>query len=95
MPATLDQTYDRILEGVPALHQPYVQSALHWLAFAARPLLLAELAEAAVLTLDSDFDPDMSRLVDDGTVVELCGALVTVTYQDHGIGGQDWLSEKV
>lgn len=95
MPATLDQTYDRILEGVPALHQPYVKSALHWLAFAARPLLLAELAEAAVLTLDSDFDPDMSRLVDDGTVVELCGALVTVTYQEHGIGGQDWLSEKV
>jgi hypothetical protein len=49
IPETLHQTHNRILHAVPRLHQPWVQSALYWLAFAARPLVLSELAEAVVI----------------------------------------------
>lgn len=75
LPQNLDQMYDRILQAVPRLHRQYVQSALHWLAFATRPLLLAELAEAVVIEPENTFDPDASRLVEDKKILELCGPL--------------------
>ncbi|KAK0717813.1 ankyrin repeat-containing domain protein [Lasiosphaeria miniovina] len=77
MPETLDQTYDRILQTVPSLHHPFVQSALHWLAFSTRPLQLRELAEAAVVSPEEEvFDPDLSRLFDENMILELCGSLL-------------------
>jgi ankyrin repeat protein len=80
MPETLDQTYDRILQSVPSLHESFVQSALHWLAFATRPLQLQELAEAAVLSPESgSFEPDVCRLLDENLILELCGTLVTAS----------------
>ena len=97
MPETLDQTYDRILQSVPSLHESFVQSALHWLAFATRPLQLQELAEAVVLSPESGgFEPDVCRLLDENLILELCGTLVTasiVEYQQYG--ADDWLSEKL
>jgi ankyrin repeat protein len=97
MPETLDQTYDRILQSVPSLHESFVQSALHWLAFATRPLQLQELAEAAVLRPESgSFEPDVCRLLDENLILELCGTLVTasiVEYREYG--SDDWLSEKL
>lgn len=98
MPETLDQTYDRILQTVPSLHQRFVQSALHWLAFSSRPLLLKELAEAAVIDPDTGmFDPDDSRLVDENLILDLCGTLVTssVKKYDRSTASDDWLNEKL
>ncbi|OAQ69595.2 ankyrin repeat-containing protein [Pochonia chlamydosporia 170] len=69
LPQNLDQMYDRILQAVPRLHRQYVQSALHWLAFATRPLLLAELAEAVVIEPENTFDPDACRLVEDKKIL--------------------------
>jgi ankyrin repeat protein len=95
LPENLDQTYDRILQAVPRLHRRYVQSALHWLAFATRPMLLSELAEAAVIIPDEVFDPEASRLVEDGKILELCGALLSVSNVKPQYGAQDWLNEKL
>ena len=97
MPETLDQTYDRILQSVPSLHESFVQSALHWLAFATRPLQLQELAEAAVLSPESgSFEPDVCRLLDENLILELCGTLVTASIVEYrGFGSDDWLSEKL
>ena len=96
MPETLDQTYDRILQTVPTLHQPYAQSALHWLAFASRPLVLSELAEAAVINpLVDVFNAEDSRLLEESKVLELCGALVTVSTKEFKRDTQDWLMEKL
>src|SRR5437763_16993621 len=84
MPETLEQTYDRILQTVPSLHQRFVQSALHWLAFSTRPLLLKELAEAAVIDPDTGkFDPDDSRLVDENLILDLCGTLVSSSIKKY------------
>ena len=97
MPETIDQTYDRILQNVASRHKPFVQSALHWLAFAKRPLLLQELAEAAVLQPRSgNFDPDLFRLLDENLILELCGTLVIAsTVVVYGHSSDDWLSEKL
>ncbi|KAF3931033.1 Ankyrin-3 [Dactylellina cionopaga] len=99
MPETLDQTYDRILQTVPTMHQPFVQSALRWLAFSNRPLLLSELGEAAVIDPSfGSFDPEESRFLDPGKVLELCGSLVTLTsktYDRELSGTNNWLSRKL
>lgn len=96
MPPTLQQTYDRILQAVDDMHRPFVQSALRWLAFAARPLTLEELAEAVVIDPDSEeFDAELCRLNDDRKILELCGALVTSARVKYQRGTDDWLAEKV
>ncbi|KAH7019752.1 ankyrin repeat-containing domain protein [Ilyonectria destructans] len=96
MPETLDQTYDRILQQVPKLHQPFVQSALHWLAFSARPLQIQELAEAAVVQPDGeDFDVERARFFDQNMITELCGPLVTSSTIDHRRGVKNWLTDKI
>ncbi|KAK6523143.1 hypothetical protein TWF694_006038 [Orbilia ellipsospora] len=99
MPKTLDQTYDRILEAIPAMHQAFVQSALKWLAFSNRPLLLEELGEAAVIDPSfGTFEPEESRFLDPEKVLELCGSLVTLSsraldYQE--LSSEDWLYVKI
>jgi ankyrin repeat protein len=96
MPETLDQTYDRILQAVPGLHQPFVQSALHWLAFATRPLQLQELAEASVVDPDGEtFNADHSRLFDENLILELCGPLVTSSTVEYNRSSTDWLTDKI
>jgi ankyrin repeat protein len=106
MPDTLDATYDRILLAVPPRHRSYVQSALRWLAFAERPLLVAELAEAAVVQPqhhhdadggDATFDVEQSRFFSESMILELCGSLVTtsVIRHDPDSGSASWLTDKV
>ncbi|KIV91422.1 hypothetical protein PV10_05963 [Exophiala mesophila] len=49
LPPGLDGIFNRILEGIDPDMQPQVHSALMWLAFSTRPLLLEELAEIFVI----------------------------------------------
>ena len=49
MPPDLDRTYDDILRSVPNADTGYLHRALQLLVFAARPLTLAEVAEAIVV----------------------------------------------
>jgi len=97
MPKTLHQTYDRILLGIDELHQPFVQSALRWLAFSMRPLTLEELSEAAVVDpTETTFEPELVRLNDDTKILELCGTLVTSSKLEYDFYNTDsWLNEKV
>lgn len=95
MPETLDQTYDRMLQCVPRQHQPFVRSALTWLAFSAQPLTLQELAEAAVIDPKSGrFDAD-HRLINDDLILQLCGSLVSVSKLNYAPEWEDWLRDKV
>jgi ankyrin repeat protein len=95
MPPTLDETYDRILRAVPIAHRPFVQAALHWLAFSARPMLLEELAEAVIIRPQTGhFDAESSRLLDPRTILYLCGALVTSTSTNSHEERPRWLDVK-
>ncbi|KAK0712125.1 hypothetical protein B0H67DRAFT_306645 [Lasiosphaeris hirsuta] len=93
MPRTLYEMYDRILEAVPPQQRLVVRSALHWLAFSVRPLLLEELAEAAAIDPSQPkFDLQSAGLISKEQIVNICGVLVSVTV---GKGGQlRWLGDK-
>ena len=78
LPKTLDDTYARILTNINEECRQEARRALLWLAFSERPLLLEEVAEAAVVDPDTAFDPD-ERLPDPNYVLEILGSLVTVS----------------
>ena len=51
--------YDQMLSKIPKKNHLHALKILQWLAFSARPLDLAEIAEVATVDLQSlDFDPD-------------------------------------
>lgn len=96
MPETLDQMYDRILQRIPSLHRQYVQSAMQWLAFSTRPLILSELAEAVAINPElGAFDPDESRLMDENLILELCGTLTTLSKVTGSGESGGWVTEKI
>jgi ankyrin repeat domain-containing protein 50 len=77
LPATLDETYERILGNIDDEDsQQVARRSLLWLAFSVRPLYLEELAEAAVI--DTRFS-DPERLPDPRYILELLGSLVTIS----------------
>ena len=54
MPRTLDKTYERVLSAIYEEYSDEVKSALYWLAFSARPITVAELAEACSIRIAHD-----------------------------------------
>ena len=79
LPKTLDETYDRILTCIPEEYRPQALSTFQLLAHSARPLLLAEVAEAvAVNTASLSFEED-NRLFDPSDILSICSSLVTLS----------------
>jgi ankyrin repeat protein len=82
LPKTLDETYERILLGVPLEHQQEAISALTWLVLTKRPLSIKELAEASVIdiasTTNKPFDTN-ERLLDPESILTTLSGLVSVT----------------
>ena len=52
LPESLDETYERVLKGIPRTNQSHVRRFLQCLVVAIRPLRVDELAE--ILTFDPD-----------------------------------------
>ena len=82
LPKTLDETYERILLGIPLQYQQEAISALSWLVFGKRPFTVEELAEASVIditsTINRPFDAN-ERLLDLGSIITTLSGLVSVT----------------
>jgi hypothetical protein len=80
LPATLDDTDDRILSSIPDETWQIARSALMLLTYSLRPLTLEELAEAMVIDVkDQIFDPKEQRLTNYRHVLEICSSLVSVS----------------
>ena len=79
LPSTLDETYERILNGIDEDYQADAFSALMWLACSTRPLTLEELEEVCIV--DSRAMPYVDEINRGslGDVVVILGSLVTVT----------------
>ncbi|KAL8807781.1 MAG: hypothetical protein Q9200_004529 [Gallowayella weberi] len=88
MPPTLDETYERILKAIEPNDTVEAYHILQWLAFAERPLLLEEVAEAAVTKGDgSPIDPE-DRLFDPYDVMRICKSLVSLSDDTLSICGK-------
>ena len=79
LPATLDETYERMLLKIKTEYEQEARAALKWLVTAQRVLRVDELAETAAIDIKSDhpFDPS-NRLFDPNSILEMLSGLVLV-----------------
>jgi hypothetical protein len=80
LPHDLDEVYGRIISGLNERHREDALKILQWLAFSARPLKLAEVAQIVGVVPDADqglrFKP--SRVSSNSrSVLMICSSLVT------------------
>src|SRR5271168_3690539 len=78
LPPGLPATYNAMLDRIGRVPRDlkYAQTAFTWLVHSPRPLRLNELAVAAVLDPESEFDEAM-RLTSCDDILEICGSFIT------------------
>ena len=83
LPATLDDTYERVLLNTSEEYYKEALAALTWLLFSKRPLWLDEIAEIMVINLSANpaFDPNQ-RLFDSESALTVLSSLITVTAKE-------------
>ena len=83
LPATLDETYERVLLGIDNEKRGFAERLLQCLAVSVRPLRAEELAEAIVVDLNADVGPKVDagwRPHDpEEAVLRTCSSLITIT----------------
>jgi hypothetical protein len=75
MPRTLDETYDRVLSAIDDQYSDEAKTALYWLAFSARPITVAELAEACSIRIEHNAEPSL----EDGGYEAITGLLDVIS----------------
>src|SRR6266404_5414280 len=84
LPETLDETYERVMMEIKRTNQAHVYRMLQWLAVAARPLSVAELAELLALDFDAakggipKLNSDWRWGDHEEAVLSTCSSLITV-----------------
>lgn len=86
LPKTLFDTYDRMLQNVPATYQRQVRKALVWLAYhnSVEPLTLAALAEAVIIDTPNRTFSTEDRFFDPNDLLDMCSSLITIPDQLYG-----------
>ncbi|KKZ68227.1 hypothetical protein EMCG_06118 [[Emmonsia] crescens] len=84
-PESLNAIYERILRDIDLKWKKYAPKILQWLAFSARPLTIAELAEMFMINVDDypHFDPER-RLFDPREILDMCSPLVIIDVAEGG-----------
>ena len=82
LPASLDDTYERSLRGIPKEKRQHAQRLFQCLVAAVRPLSAEELAEVFAIQFDSDAGPTLKEewrpWNPEETLVSTCSTLITV-----------------
>jgi Ankyrin repeats (3 copies) len=97
LPKTLDETYDRILQGLESTGQLRdTITALRWLCYSKRPLRLSEIVEVLAIENGDDggFFPE-ERLPDPADIMVVCSSLIScnVVSDDANDGDGDSTSD--
>lgn len=90
LPATLDETYERILRDIWKTDAKKAHNILTWLLFSKGPLSLWEVADAAVVRPGDNPLSPRSRLQDPTLVLRICRSLITKSEETlwHKYGDQ-------
>lgn len=85
LPATLDDTYARILLGLEEMYHDEALTLLQWIAYARSPPKLAELVEAAVIDIRaaSEESVDVENRGDLGDILRILEGLVMLMKPDN------------
>ncbi|PGG99833.1 hypothetical protein GX51_06125 [Blastomyces parvus] len=82
-PKSLNDMYEQILRDTVRERDSYTSKMLHWLAFACRPLTIAELAEMLTIDLNDDIQFDSGRrFFDPREILNICPPLVRVDVEE-------------
>jgi hypothetical protein len=80
LPKTLDDTYDRILRGIPFQDQQDVYTVIQMLAVSYRPLTLDEVAEALSIDFEREtLNREEVGFMDKCEILKMCSSLVTLS----------------
>lgn len=80
LPKTLDETYSRILNGIPEEYMEDARRILACLVYSFRPLSIQEIAETVAIVADGEVCYNVEeRLCQPRDVLTICSGLVTVT----------------
>jgi ankyrin repeat domain-containing protein 50 len=77
LPETLDATYDRILLKINKSDAKYAAKVLQFIAFAARPVTIEEVAD--VIAMNGDTHHRDQGLEDIMEILDICASLVTLS----------------
>jgi ankyrin repeat protein len=92
LPKTLDETYERILQGIPERMQSDAHRIFQWLTVSSRPLRVEELAEVFTMDFDEEisgiprFDPSWRHSNAEASVLCACSTLVSVVQDTNSLG---------
>jgi len=86
LPKGLDETYDRILKGIPQEKQDYAQCLLKCVAVSIRPLRVEELADVLAIEFEAELFPqyhlDWRPENAEEEVLSVCSSLITIVDMD-------------
>ena len=84
LPKTLDETYERILRGIPEKMQKDAHRIFQWIMASSRPLVVEEVAEVFAINFDEEisgipqFEPSWRDANAEAAVLSACSTLVTI-----------------
>ena len=93
LPKTLDAFYHRLLEDVDDVNQDILKKALIWLLLSARPLTVAELAEAVIISPTRPFFDPEERFDDEQCILAILpGGFVKLLWEPGDRENFEWSS---
>ena len=84
LPKTLDETYERILQGIPEKMRKDAYRIFQWLTVSSRPLCVEEVAEVFAINFDEEtsgipkFEPSWRDANAETAVLSACSTLVSI-----------------
>ena len=95
LPKTLDETYERILQGIPEVMRMDAHRMFQWIMVSSRPLRVEEVAEVFAIDFDQEmsgipkFEPSWRDANAETAVLSACSTLVTI------VVGHGWPYRKI
>ena len=86
LPSTLDDTYERILEGIPERRQEYAQRLFQFLAVSVRPFRVEELADILAFKFEAGvapkFEEDCHEADPEEALLSTCSTMIVIATVD-------------
>ncbi|KAF3083526.1 hypothetical protein TWF102_010519 [Orbilia oligospora] len=95
LPTTLDETYARILRGIPEEHKQSALIILQFLTYSPRPLKIEEVIDAIAVDTETDeyFNPKYRMPNPNEALCYCSGLVVAVLSREHSLGRGDMFTE--
>ena len=99
LPSTLDDTYQRILEGIPEQRREYALRLFQFMAVSIRPFRVEELADILAFRFEAGvaprFEEDCPEVDPEEALLSTCSTMIVIATVDGRSWEFGWLDEPV